>query len=193
MERDTPERITLAALNLFMKQGIKKTSVDDVALAAGVTRVTVYRYFADKRELVRAAFMRIEQVFQGVLDDMQQRPDRRLDDYLEQLGRGLGELPSGDQAARAEELSRVYPDIYAEFQEMRLTVEGAIFQRIFQLAEDQGRLRQDLRRDVAQAILRDVFVNLFENPDLRGLGLSNQQLFEAVSDIMLHGIIINSA
>ncbi len=65
MENDaTRDRIALAALELFLTQGVKRTNLAEVAFAAGVTRVTVYRYFGDKRGLVRAVCMRIAGIFQ---------------------------------------------------------------------------------------------------------------------------------
>ncbi|MES0329513.1 MAG: TetR/AcrR family transcriptional regulator, partial [Dehalococcoidales bacterium] len=47
-EQQTSERIVLAALGLFLLQGISKTTIGEVSGQAGVTRVTVYRHFGDK-------------------------------------------------------------------------------------------------------------------------------------------------
>ena len=51
---ETNERIVFAALTAFLKQGVKRSSLTDVAYEAGVTRITVYRYFGDKQGLVEA-------------------------------------------------------------------------------------------------------------------------------------------
>ena len=53
------ERILDAAAELFFRQGIAETSMDDVARAAGCSRATVYRYF-DDREALRIAFVHRE-------------------------------------------------------------------------------------------------------------------------------------
>jgi AcrR family transcriptional regulator len=52
------DRILDAAIDQFALRGIRRTSVDDVATAARVGRVTVYRRFATKDALVRAAWIR---------------------------------------------------------------------------------------------------------------------------------------
>jgi AcrR family transcriptional regulator len=52
------DRILDAAIEQFAMHGIRRTSIDDVADAAKVGRVTVYRRFATKDELVRAAGIR---------------------------------------------------------------------------------------------------------------------------------------
>lgn len=49
------EAILRAAMELFMANGFADTSIDAVAKRAGVTRVTVYRRFAGKEELLAKA------------------------------------------------------------------------------------------------------------------------------------------
>jgi AcrR family transcriptional regulator len=53
------ERIADAAVRCLLRLGIQKTSVGDVARAAGVSRGTVYRYYGDKAALVEAGLTRI--------------------------------------------------------------------------------------------------------------------------------------
>ena len=45
------ERILDAAGELFVERGISRVSMADVAAAAGCSRATLYRYFADRQEL----------------------------------------------------------------------------------------------------------------------------------------------
>jgi AcrR family transcriptional regulator len=189
VETQTQEKIALAALELFMAQGLKKTSVDEIAQHAGVTRVTVYRYYADKRDLVRAAFLQSEQVFEQTRIDLEQNPGRSLEEYLDQIGRDLAALPPGSPAARADELRRLYPDLYAEYQQLRMAVEGDLFDRLLALAEQNGQLRPEVNRAVAHAIFWEILENLFENPRLHDLGLTDAELYTTVKDILLYGII----
>lgn len=61
------ERLLAAASNLFYLQGIRAVSVDKVIEAAGTTKVTFYRHFPTKDELVVAYLeARAEQERQGV-------------------------------------------------------------------------------------------------------------------------------
>ncbi len=48
------ERILLTAHDLFYRDGIRATGVDKVIAEAGVTKVTFYRYFPSKNDLIRA-------------------------------------------------------------------------------------------------------------------------------------------
>lgn len=45
-------RIFKAALGCFSRYGLRRTTMDDVAIAAGVSRKTVYNYFTNKSALI---------------------------------------------------------------------------------------------------------------------------------------------
>jgi AcrR family transcriptional regulator len=55
-------RLLEAAEACFDRFGIAKTTMDDVAGAAGVSRATVYRYFTDREALVVASVVRRAQL-----------------------------------------------------------------------------------------------------------------------------------
>lgn len=51
-------RLIDAAESCFSKYGVLKTTVEDVASAAKVSRATVYRYFSDRDELILGVLLR---------------------------------------------------------------------------------------------------------------------------------------
>lgn len=50
---DRPQELVAAALDLFVERGYAATRLEDVAAAAGVSKATVYLYFANKEELFK--------------------------------------------------------------------------------------------------------------------------------------------
>lgn len=62
------ERILDAALKTFEGFGFRRTTMDDVARAAGVSRVTIYRRFAGKESLTEAVILREARRFFEALD-----------------------------------------------------------------------------------------------------------------------------
>ena len=59
----TQERILVAAMRLFLEVGFEKTTMAQVAEAAGVSRATVFWHFSDKKSLFREAFSRLVEPF----------------------------------------------------------------------------------------------------------------------------------
>src|SRR3982074_1681456 len=51
---EVKERILTKADELFMQYGIRSVSMDDIATQLGISKKTIYQYFADKDELVDA-------------------------------------------------------------------------------------------------------------------------------------------
>ncbi|MBD2857852.1 TetR/AcrR family transcriptional regulator [Spongiibacter sp. KMU-158] len=54
---DTQLRILDAAITCVKDWGLEKTSLNDIAKRAGVTRPTVYNYFSNKNEVIRTALL----------------------------------------------------------------------------------------------------------------------------------------
>jgi AcrR family transcriptional regulator len=54
-EPNTKERLIQAALDLFTEQGYDAATVTEIAERAGVTKMTFFRHFPDKREVLFAA------------------------------------------------------------------------------------------------------------------------------------------
>ena len=52
------ERILRAARELFYGRGVKAVSVDEIAAAAQTNKMTVYRHFPQRSDLVKAVFRR---------------------------------------------------------------------------------------------------------------------------------------
>lgn len=53
---ETKERILVKAHERFNRYGIRSVSMDDIAAELGMSKKTLYQYFADKDELVDACF-----------------------------------------------------------------------------------------------------------------------------------------
>src|SRR5258708_39090251 len=51
-EPNAPQRLAMAALELFAERGYENTTVIDIAQRAGLTKSTFFRHFQDKREVL---------------------------------------------------------------------------------------------------------------------------------------------
>jgi mycofactocin system transcriptional regulator len=76
----TPEHITDVAIELFTARGFADVSVDDVALAAGIARRTLFRYYASKNAILWGDFGTHLAHLQDLLDKV--GPQVRLGEAL---------------------------------------------------------------------------------------------------------------
>jgi len=189
MTEATGQRILDTALELLIEQGIRKTSMEEVAARAGVTRVTIYRHFHDKRELVRAVFLGMVDGIEAV--NVEFADGRRWDisEYLDALGGYFRSLPHGNLAQRHEELSRVYPDVWDEFQKRRRAAMHKTFGLMLEVADSQGLVRDQLHRRVVETYFQAAVINIMEHPALVSLNLSPAEIYSTASSIFMHGIL----
>src|SRR6187402_2200452 len=61
-EIEPKDRIRAAAHDLVMKYGIRTVSMDDIAASVGMSKKTLYQYYIDKDELIKA-------VVEGIIDE----------------------------------------------------------------------------------------------------------------------------
>jgi AcrR family transcriptional regulator len=87
------EAILHAAAEVFAHAGYAATSVDDIAAAAGITKLIVYRHFEAKETLYRAV---LEQVF-----------ERQVELFLANVARGL---QAGGTTQALLGVAREWPD-----------------------------------------------------------------------------------
>jgi AcrR family transcriptional regulator len=112
------ERILAAASALFYRHGIRAVGVDAIAEAAGTNKMTLYRHFASKDELVaeylRGLARRAAGIWDVVAEKNPDQPRAQLRDWLEivsahahdremrgcALANAAVELPEKDHPAR---------------------------------------------------------------------------------------------
>ncbi len=80
----TRNAILDAAEKVFYKHGVTRTSLEQVAKAAKVTRGAVYWHFKDKIELCQAMLQRVFLPQEDVLDRLAEKPGRTSLDDLKQ-------------------------------------------------------------------------------------------------------------
>ncbi|HEY2378989.1 MAG TPA: helix-turn-helix domain-containing protein [Gemmatimonadaceae bacterium] len=112
------ERIVAAAADLFLKQGIRGVGVEAIAEAAGTNKMTLYRHFASKDELIaewaRGIVAQKEALWDTLSAKYPDDPQQQLIEWSERvasklaemerrgsmLANALAELPEKDHPAR---------------------------------------------------------------------------------------------
>lgn len=104
------ERIIAAARELFHRHGIREVGVDTIADAAGTNKMTLYRHFGSKDELILAYVQTVaaegEAMWQEIARDHPGDPRAQLEDWLKRAEECVSEDGRGcDLANTAVELT----------------------------------------------------------------------------------------
>ncbi|HSV85590.1 MAG TPA: TetR/AcrR family transcriptional regulator [Levilinea sp.] len=186
---DTRERIAMAALKHYLSSGIKKTSMEDVAAEAGLTRVTIYRYYPDKKNLVKAAFLYVVDKLQQVYRAIIEAPETDLEEALERTGKVFYTLPQGDLRLAQYELSRLYPDVWRLYLQARNEALDSIFEPLFAKAERRGLLRPGINRIVTQTHLFYAFMDTLQVAAAFQGKASQEEVLQTIKTLFFNGTI----
>jgi AcrR family transcriptional regulator len=103
------ERIIAAARELFHRHGIRGVGVDTIADAAGTNKMTLYRHFGSKDELILAYVQTVaaegEVWWQEIALNHPRDPQAQLEDWLERAVECVSEDRGCDLANAAVELT----------------------------------------------------------------------------------------
>ena len=141
--------IVEAATSLFLDKGYDRTSMDDIATLAMVSKPTVYKHFADKErlfaEIVRATTERVDDLVRLVADTLAESND--LENDLAELARRFITVLMQPQTLRLRRLvianSDRFPDVGRTWYEQGFERVLATLAICFERLADHQRLRVD--------------------------------------------------
>ena len=153
---DRPREILEAALRVFSAQGYAATRLEEVAAAAGVTKGTIYYYFASKEDLLirlvasrdREVFADLEALLEGVTGPVSSK--------LRMLMR-RGFCDPADESRRLlhlviHELHADSPKVFARAVQNSLVEGWTLLTKLIELGKASGEFRQDADAEVAARV-----------------------------------------
>lgn len=79
------DKILVTATDLFQTRGINSTGVDTIVAVAGTTKMTLYKYFNSKEELILEVLNKSQQDFQSWLDDKLSANTKKPNEKIQKL------------------------------------------------------------------------------------------------------------
>lgn len=191
----TRQRLLLAALNVFSRQGYDATRLEDIAAEAEVTRGAIYHHFGGKAELYNEMVMEFTQRVMPIINEAVEQGSSALDKLRRLFVSTLSYIEEDAVYRAVNELVLFKTSVSPELAEgMQRKIEGIyglidfISQQI-QQGMDAGEIRRDIdARDTAIAFLS------LQN-GLMMVWLLDQKLFSLrekaanMADIFVHGIV----
>lgn len=161
----TEQSILDAALQRFIERGLHRTTMEDVANAAGVGRATVYRRFGDKDSLIQAVILRECRRNLQAIEIRIAPMNNKLDALLEAF------VVGAEMAHQHPLLTRLLQTEPEQILPQLVRTMGAVmqFSRLYlaqqiRLGEDQGDIAPLGAEKTAEMILR-LFQSLVLSPE----------------------------
>lgn len=189
-------KILNTTIKLFMRDGIKKITMDDIAENSNVSKVTIYKYFADKDSL----YLEIgKYIFSNYTDQLKNIivSDKALIEKLHGFLEVISDFTNSQNFQLCKELAKYNIAIENEYDLYMQTYTNALLSLIDEGIENKL-IKNNLDRDMIFHYIDMGIIYYQQNPEYRNkmLGDSNFQkqfMWFYVNNIFAEGAQILSA
>ena len=143
----TGERIKHTAHELFMQFGLKSVSMDDIATKLGMSKKTIYQYYADKDALVDDVIKSVLEHSEACCDIDKKRADNAVHeiflamDFIMEVFRTMNPSLLFD-------MQKYYPTAYLKFAKHKNDYLFGIIKQNLKRGIEEGLYREDLNVEV---------------------------------------------
>jgi TetR/AcrR family acrAB operon transcriptional repressor len=196
---ETRNRILDTAERVFLKRGVSRTSLDDIAEAAGVTRGAIYWHFKNKADLFEAMMERVSLPMEGMVERAKDDIDDPLDYVRDCALRVLEHVSTDPQSRRVQEICHFKVEYVEEMEQLRArhvecrTNAMALVERGMRSAARKGLLAPGVDPRLAAIGLHSMVVGLIHNWTLDPRSLALAKFARPVIDGYLDSIRVTGA
>lgn len=177
------ERIIEAAMDAFMKHGIKSITMDDIANSLSISKRTLYETFKDKEDLLIACLEHKEKLMHEFMEQVAQESENVLEIILKFYKKTIEVYHSTNK--RFFEDMHKYPRVMEMNRANREhNSEDAI--QFFKKGVEQGIFRSDLNFEIINLLTREQF-NLLIHTDFCK-DYSFIEVYESIMFVYMRGI-----
>ena len=182
------EQLLKTGKDLFWKFGFKRVTIEEICKEAGVSKMTYYKFFTNKMDLVKTLMDELMQValikYRKLMDSDIPYPEKVL---------GIIELKREQTHAMSSEFFKDYlqsgdPEMMAYLE--KLSKENLeIFKNDFYKAQDKGDVRKDLKVEFIMAVLNVLMDWAQNDQSLIELYEEPQDLAVEMTRFLFYGIL----
>jgi AcrR family transcriptional regulator len=181
------ERILDGAQELFFKYGIKSITMDDVAKHLAISKKTIYKYFADKDELVEDMTRQLMKKNEIEFDAITKETEHVVEEVFAMM-KHMGSMFSQMNPNLFYDMQKHHPHSWKLFSDFKEECIERMVEESVKRGIEQGLVRPDINTKII-ARLRMEEIEMGFNPDIfppNKFKIIDVQL--ALLDHFLHGI-----
>lgn len=181
------DRILSESMRLFKKNGIRSVSMDDISKELGMSKKTIYQYFANKTELVENVlnYMHEKERIPCIGNDTE---NMNAIDILLAVSKNVSVQLKDMNPINAYELQKYYPTIYREF---IIKKRDHVFEQVkqnFAQGISEGIYRNDLDIDLVARLYIQKLVDVHDPEFLSSVNFGFEKVFQVMFDNHIRGI-----
>ncbi|MFW5793157.1 MAG: TetR/AcrR family transcriptional regulator [Bacteroidota bacterium] len=192
-------RILNSAENLFFRYGFSKSTADEIAQEAGISKRTLYKYFGSKviilEKLINYKLNYIHEQMQLILNSDYDFPEK-----LKQVMGIVADTLTYVSRDFLEDIRKSVPEVWMKIFDYRKELVEKYYTRILIEGKNAGHFKKDLNTGVAVLLMisaMDLIINPppkgYLPPDLeKQVPLDSSVLFDEMLSLIYDGILTNN-
>ena len=186
-ENQKYEQIMATSRELFWKYGISRVTVEEICREAEVSKMTFYKHFSNKNDLIRKL---IDRIFANSMDEYNSIMDSDLE-FHEKVRKMVLMKIEGTNNISKEFLKDFYsrndPELTGFFQS-KISESINMIQCDFTAAIDRGYLRGNIKPEFMLYYLNKI-IEMGNDPELVSIYDSAQDMIMEITNIFFYGIL----
>ena len=144
---ETRIKILQKATELFMRSGIRAVSMDEIANQAGVSKKTIYQYYADKDELVDAVMQEEEKRIHTDSKECLEQSNDAIEEILLTLSRIYTQFSQMNPVVISD-MERFHAKAHQRFHKMKYEHLHKVILKNLERGIQEGLYREELNIDM---------------------------------------------
>ncbi|MCK6541762.1 TetR/AcrR family transcriptional regulator [bacterium] len=186
-------RIVKAALELFVKFGYSKVTMDEIAENLGMSKKTLYQYFPSKQELIQGIIQSAMHECDTFCDRIIGDQTMRFEDKLRQMPTYFLRVNGNLSRELVADLRKHLPDMWQQIHEWRHTRIAAQFGLVLREGISKGSIRNDIDEKLIIMMYLGIIENMMNPQVIMQLSQSAPQIFESIWKVFFEGILTADA
>jgi TetR/AcrR family transcriptional regulator, transcriptional repressor of aconitase len=186
-------RIVIKCSEIFATQGFAKISMDSVARSLGMSKKTIYKYFATKEELVKTVILNFRDTtltrIEAVLNDEEIDLYMRLEKVLEVTGEQLSKV----QKPFLKDWKTYLPEFWTEIEEKRNIILKQVYARLISDGKKTGVILEDIDEDFFILMYMSLVTSIVNPEVMTNIPYTPSQVFKNIVKTLFVGILTDEA
>lgn len=175
------------AQELFYKYGIKRVSIEEICNKAGVSKMTFYKHFSNKIELLKFILTKL---YDASIHDFEALAEQKVP-FSEKV-RLILELKEQYTHALSREMLEdlivhPHPDIQEIIEQQKKRSFELVY-NLFKSAQEKGEIRRGVKLEFLMFMLNHL-MELGKNPELIGMYETGQDLAMELTNFIFYGML----
>jgi len=188
MEKEPRKKAQIieAAEKLFNQFGFKKVTVEEICEAAGASKMTFYKYFTNKNELIKCLWQTMIDESWAKLDQLEQQ-----DIAFAEKVKMIIKMKEEDTSQMGSAYIRDYLNMVPELMDFYNQIFGEVmtrFMKIIRRAQEKGEVRKSIRPEFFLAVI-NLMMELAKNEQLAAVYANYTDFALEINNFLYYGLM----